>query len=160
MSDKVAVMFDGKVEQVASPRELYERPASQRVASFIGAMNFIDGKVIEAKDEIKINSDILGALTVSRSQVFGNLAENKITLGIRPERISIVSNDSSIAGSIFGKITDASYFGETTYYKVTCGKKSETLTVSAQNSFGQMDYKIGEQVKLNVDDKSLVGFLD
>ena len=44
--------------------------------------------------------------------------------------------------------------------KVTCGKKSETLTVSAQNSFGQMDYKIGEQVKLNVDDKSLVGFLD
>ena len=41
MSDKVAVMFDGKVEQIASPRELYERPSSKRVASFIGTMNFI-----------------------------------------------------------------------------------------------------------------------
>ena len=160
MSDKVAVMFDGKVEQVASPRELYERPTSQRVASFIGAMNFINGTVMEAKNEIGINSDILGPLTISRSQVFGDLTENKIIIGIRPERISIVSDGSSVAGSISGRITDASYFGETTYYKVTCGKESETLTVSAQNSFSQMDYQIGEEVKLNVDIKSLVCFLD
>ena len=127
---------------------------------FIGAMNFINGTVMEAKNEIGINSDILGPLTISRSQVFGDLTENKIIIGIRPERISIVSDGSSVAGSISGKITDASYFGETTYYKVTCGKGSETLTVSAQNSFGQMDYQIGEEVKLNVDIKSLVCFLD
>ena len=158
MSDKVAVMFDGKVEQVASPRELYERPASQRVASFIGAMNFINGTVIEAKDEIRINSEIKGELTISRSQVFGDLTKNRIIIGIRPERISIISDGSSVAGSISGRITDASYFGETTYYKVACGKESETLTVSAQNSSGQMDYKIGEKVELNIDIKSLVGF--
>ena len=44
---QVAVMFDGEVEQVDSPRKLYARPASQRVASFIGDMNFINEKCCE-----------------------------------------------------------------------------------------------------------------
>ena len=51
-----------------------------------------------------------------------------------------------------------SYLGETTYYKIICGKDIEPLNVSTQNSFGQMNYKVGEKVKLNIDKDNIVGF--
>ena len=160
MSDKVAVMFDGEVEQVDSPRELYERPASQRVASFIGDMNFINEKALETKDGLKVNSEILGNIVIPKNQVSGNLLNNKIIIGIRPEMISIITKNSDSKGLISGKITDISYFGITTYYKIECGSNAKALSVLAQNSFGQMDYKIGETVKLKMDVNSLVGFLE
>jgi len=160
MSDKVAVMFDGEVEQVDSPRKLYERPASQRVASFIGDMNFINEKALETKDGLKVNSEILGDIVIPKNQVSGNLLNNKIIIGIRPEMISIITKNSDSKGLISGKITDISYFGITTYYKIECGSNAKALSVSAQNSFGQMDYKIGETVKLKMDVNSLVGFLE
>ena len=160
MSDKVAVMFDGEVEQVDSPRELYERPASQRVASFIGDMNFINEKALETKDGLKVNSEILGNIVIPKNQVSGNLLNNKIIIGIRPEMISIITKNSDSKGLISGKITDISYFGITTYYKIECGSNAKALSVLAQNSFGQMDYKIGETVKLKMDVNSLVRFLE
>ena len=160
MSDKVAVMFDGEVEQVDSPRKLYERPASQRVASFIGDMNFINEKALETKDGLKVNSEILGDIVIPKNQVSGNLLNNKIIIGIRSEMISIITKNSDSKGLISGKITDISYFGITTYYKIECGSNAKALSVSAQNSFGQMDYKIGETVKLKMDVNSLVGFLE
>ncbi len=160
MSDKVAVMFDGEVEQVDSPRKLYERPASRRVASFIGDMNFINEKALETKGGLKINSEILGNIVIPKNQVSGNLLNSKIIIGIRPEMISIVEKNSDSKGLISGKITDISYFGITTYYKIECGPNAKVLSVSAQNSFGKMDYKIGEIVKLKMDVNSLVGFLE
>ena len=159
MSDKVAVMFDGEVEQVDSPRKLYERPASRRVASFIGDMNFINEKALETKDGLKVNSEILGEIVIPKNQVSGNLSKNKIIIGIRPEMISIITKNSDSKGLISGKITDISYLGITTYYKIECGSNAKALSVLAQNSFGQMDYKIGETVKLKMDVNSLVGFL-
>ena len=69
MSDKVAVMFDGKVEQIASPRELYERPSSKRVASFIGTMNFIDAIGSKSGEKIKVENRILGKFELPQNQV-------------------------------------------------------------------------------------------
>ena len=72
MSDRVAVMFDGKVEQVASPRELYETPTSQRVASFIGAMNFVAGNIVSAGDQTTVSSEILGTVVIpSKKYIWG-----------------------------------------------------------------------------------------
>ena len=158
MSDKVAVMFDGKVEQIASPRELYEKPSTQRVASFIGAMNFTNGKILNSGKVLKIKSNILGEFELPMNQISGKPTDENIEIGIRPERIKINPVKTNSKDLIDGKIIDISYFGETTYYKLKCGERSETLNVSTQNSFGQMDYKIGELVKFEVDNKSIVGF--
>ena len=108
MSDKVAVMFDGKVEQVASPRDLYERPSTQRVASFIGAMNFIECKVLEKGKNLKIRDSVLGSFDLSKEQVSGVSSNNSITIGIRPEMISILPKGSKIKNSISGKVLDIS----------------------------------------------------
>ena len=159
MSDKVAVMFDGKVEQVASPRDLYARPSTQRVASFIGAMNFIECKVLEKGKKLKIQDTVLGSFDLSKEQVSGDSSNNSITIGIRPEMISILPKGSKIKNSISGKVSDISYFGETTYYKIKCDIDSKIFNISAQNSFGHIDYIIGEKIKFKIDLKSIVGFL-
>ena len=160
MSDKVAVMFDGKVEQIASPRELYEKPISQRVASFIGAMNFINGKIIKDDKKIIFETKIFGELSLSKKQISGKNQNGKLTLGIRPELISINPLKATSKELMMGTIKDISYFGETTYYKISCGKSNELLTVSSQNSFGQISYKVGEKVKFKIDTESVVGFFD
>ena len=159
MSDKVAVMFDGKVEQVASPRDLYARPSTQRVASFIGAMNFIECKVLEKDNKLKIKDSVLGSFDLSKEQVSGESSSDSITIGIRPEMISILPKGSKITNSISGKVSDISYFGETTYYKIKCDIDSKIFNISAQNSFGHIDYIIGEKIKFKIDLKSIVGFL-
>ena len=159
MSDKVAVMFDGKVEQVASPRDLYERPSTQRVASFIGAMNFIECKVLEKGKTLKIRDSVLGSFDLSNEQVSGVSSSDSITIGIRPEMISILPKGSKIKNSISGKVSDISYFGETTYYKIKCDIDSKIFNISAQNSFGHIGYSIGEKIEFKIDLKSIVGFL-
>ena len=160
MSDKVAVMFDGKVERIASPRELYEKPISQRVASFIGAMNFINGKIIKDDKKTIFKTSIFGELNLSQKQISGKNQNGKLTLGIRPELISINPLKATSKELMMGTINDISYFGETTYYKISCGKSNELLTVSSQNSFGQISYKVGEKVKFKIDTESVVGFFD
>ena len=61
MSDRIAVMFEGKIVQIASPQELYSRPKSKRVASFIGVMNFIEGQLLKDGGQVTtVDVGILG----------------------------------------------------------------------------------------------------
>ena len=158
MSDKIAVMFDGKVEQIASPKELYERPASRRVASFIGAMNFVNAVILESNGKVKVKSDLLGKFEISKKQVSGNHLNKEITLGIRPELISINPEKSNSKSLIKGEIIEISYLGETTYYKIGFSKNNLQLDVAAQNSFGKINYEVGNKVKINFDKENIVGF--
>ena len=159
MSDKIAVMFDGKVEQIASPKELYERPASRRVASFIGAMNFVNAEILESNGKVKVKSDLLGKFEISKEQVSGNHINKEITLGIRPELISISPEKSNSKSLIKGEIIEISYLGETTYYKIGFSKNNLQLDVAAQNSFGKINYELGNKVKINFDKENIVGFV-
>ena len=58
MSSRIAVMFDGKLAQVADPRTLYEQPASARVADFIGAINFIDETTAIRPEKVRVSQEI------------------------------------------------------------------------------------------------------
>ena len=80
-----------------------------------------------------------------------------MVLGIRPEKIAIVPKNSRSKDLISGKIIDVSYFGETTNYKVSCGT-IETLTISSQNSVGQLSYSIGEEIQLKADMNNIIAF--
>ena len=69
MSDTIAVMFDGKVEQQASPQDLYDRPISKRVASFIGDMNFLKVSVMsKTKNSVSLECPALGQLKLFKRQ--------------------------------------------------------------------------------------------
>jgi multiple sugar transport system ATP-binding protein len=99
MGDRVAVMRDGVLQQCASPRELYERPANVFVAGFIGspAMNLRDFRVDNG------NADIAGAtVPISRAAARALEAEESLTatLGFRPESLERVGPDNGFAVTV------------------------------------------------------------
>ena len=158
MSDKIAVMFDGRVAQEASPRELYELPNSQKVASFVGEMNFIKGFVSKDDLTLHVKTELFGNHQINKNRVFGTSPNKEVLLGIRPEKISILPNRSKIDGALSGSILDVSYSGETTHYKVQCSTKEKPLTASIQNNIGQNVYCIGDTVYLQIDKDNIIAF--
>ena len=86
MGDRVAVLKDGLLQQVGSPRELYDRPANAFVAGFIGspAMNLAEVPLVEGGARL---GDVL--VPVSREALAANGAEQSVTLGFRPESLEL-----------------------------------------------------------------------
>ena len=95
MSDRIAVMSDGVIEQLDTPAEIYDRPLTAFVADFIGEMNFLDGMVTEADDgEYELDTG-QGVVVRARGEVSRGQAAR---VGIRPSRLHIatVRGDGSV----------------------------------------------------------------
>ena len=89
MSDRVAVMQDGQLLQVGSPREIYERPQTEFVATFLGAANLLEGKVVSLQGQ---NLEVLigDQRTQARPSAGHSLqVGNKVMLSLRPERVRL-----------------------------------------------------------------------
>ena len=94
MSTRIAVFFEGVLEQVATPLELYQNPISLKVADFIGnpSINFIDAKATFNSDALEIDS-ILGKLTFTKDDLTEHFEPYDgpfdVVLGLRPEKVSV-----------------------------------------------------------------------
>jgi spermidine/putrescine transport system ATP-binding protein len=110
MSDRIAVMHAGKVEQLGTPEELYERPSTRFVADFIGTTNLLRG-VVEADGAIRLDSG-------DRARVaHDGLATGKtIEISIRPESIQLVPAEA--VDAIRGVVDQAAYLGTSVTYQV------------------------------------------
>lgn len=99
LSDRIAVMHNGLVEQVGTPREIYNHPATLFVAQFVGKANFFTGKLLQKTGEIatvEVQGQILKTAVPRRSLVVGET----VTLMVRPERLWLnpsASTDNAIA---------------------------------------------------------------
>jgi spermidine/putrescine transport system ATP-binding protein len=125
MSDRIAVMHAGKVEQLGTPEELYERPATRFVADFIGTTNLLHGDVVGARGsatEIRLDSGEICRVGSGAGSV-----GSAIDVSLRPESIRICSttdDEDASAGSeldrwaIRGEIEQAAYLGATVQYLV------------------------------------------
>ena len=110
MSDRVAVMSNGVIEQLDEPRAIYDRPLTPFVADFIGDMNFLDGEVAEAADGgFAIDA---GAGIVVRGR--GDAVKGtRVRVGLRPERIVAVSGISAgTANSATAEVITKMYLGD------------------------------------------------
>jgi spermidine/putrescine transport system ATP-binding protein len=110
MSDRIAVMHAGQVEQLGTPEELYERPTSRFVADFIGTTNLLRG-VVESDGAIRLDSG-------DRARVAhdGLAVGATVELCVRPESISLVPVDA--IGAIPGSVEHAAYLGTNLAYQV------------------------------------------
>jgi len=113
LSDRVAVMRDGRVLQVAPPKELYERPAGRFVADFVGTNNFLAGTCREvAADRIGVET----AIGLVRSSLTTRVrAGERCVLAVRPENIAL---GAAHENTFEGRIVLASYLGSTLRYDV------------------------------------------
>jgi spermidine/putrescine transport system ATP-binding protein len=87
MSDRIAVMDEGKVQQIGTPREIYEHPTNRFVADFIGETNFVPATV-QSIDEF-VTLDIGGAEVMGEAGSRSLAAGERVTLAIRPEKINL-----------------------------------------------------------------------
>ena len=119
MSDRIAVMFEGQIVQIANPQELYSRPKSKRVASFIGVMNFIDGQLLKDGDQnTTVDAGVFGNVKVNSEQMPIPFNSGPVTIGIRPEMLTLLFEDQDRTEfEISGVILESAYFGDMTGMK-------------------------------------------
>ncbi len=135
MSDQIAVLADGRVEQVGPPQEIYSSPATTFVAGFLGAANIFDAEVVEASDMSAVCSAIgtqLGAV------VDHSVPRGPAAIVIRPERIALQGPDEPVRqgnNTIGGTITQVVYLGACTQVHVDVGAAT-ALVVEVPNASG------------------------
>ena len=153
MSNRIAVMSQGLVQQVGTPREVYEHPHNRFVADFIGETNFLEGTVAEVNGVVKLavgNAHLIGRSDVPLTH--GQTAY----LAIRPEKINISRQDNTAVSkeedsiTIPGKITESIYIGTDTRYRVQL-LGNEQLFVRTQNFGNRYDatFSVGDEVLLH-----------
>ncbi|MGQ0665237.1 MAG: ABC transporter ATP-binding protein [Pseudomonadota bacterium] len=114
ISDRICVMQGGRVHQVASPREIYARPATLFVASFVGAMNVIDGATVGADGTLA-----LGAAPLAMPALAGR---DRVTLAIRPEDVALAGDDGPGASiALAGTVDKVTFAGREAFYRTNCG---------------------------------------
>jgi len=119
LSDRVAVMRDGRIQQVAAPKALYERPVNRFVADFVGTNNFIPGVCKERGDDRSVVETPLGL--VHGRPAAAVAAGARCVLAIRPENLTL-GGDGGVplpTDNVFdGRVAFASYLGNTLRYDV------------------------------------------
>jgi len=119
LSDRVAVMNGGRVEQVGDPADIYEFPANRFVADFIGTTNLLDGRVVTTSGGlVRLDVPGLGGLAVTHD---GEAREgSRGALSVRPEkvRIDVDIPPSPEENRLAGVVHDQLYLGDVTIYRV------------------------------------------
>ncbi|WP_420555677.1 ABC transporter ATP-binding protein [Roseovarius sp.] len=163
MSDRIAVMFEGQIEQLDTPEGLYRRPVNKRVASFIGVMNFLSAKVTDQTGtHLTLDIDALGKVELPRASLGDDIGPDSIgTVGVRPEMLTVLfdQNDWS-QNKVEGEVVDTEYYGDMTYYKVRLPGRDAPLSISMRNTAGRSVVPPGSPVTVGWGAESIVVFGD
>ncbi|WP_052364810.1 ABC transporter ATP-binding protein [Halotalea alkalilenta] len=157
MSDRVALLNDGKIEQIGSPRDLYDRPCSRFAASFIGEANFLGVEVVGAAAAGYYDVRMFDRTFTARGGDGSRRGPAQCVL--RPEKIHLTAASDALdatGGQLEGTVTSALFLGESLRYSVEVDGCS--LTVSQPHRSGTQTLAPGELARLHwaVDDFLLV----
>jgi spermidine/putrescine transport system ATP-binding protein len=153
MSDRIAVMRQGRIEQLGTPEEVYERPRTEFVADFIGVSNIFTAEVIST-DTHTVVAQLYGrTLRWPRPPSFSGSAVVRFT--VRPEKIKLMSEPGP--ERVPGIVEERLYLGDSTHWRVRLGD-GQIVTVFEQNrsADGRPLYDVGRKVFLHWDESSAV----
>ncbi|MGJ5207406.1 ABC transporter ATP-binding protein [Bradyrhizobium sp. HKCCYLR20261] len=121
VATRIGVMNAGRLEQVAVPRRLYEEPATRWVAEFVGDINLFEGEVT-AREPLRLRVATQTAGEIIAAQPVSPISESKVAVAIRPEKVRLAlrrpAADAAGINCVQGAISDASYLGGKTVYKI------------------------------------------
>ena len=150
MSDRIAVMRGGRVEQIGVPEDIYENPHTEFVAQFLGASNLLSGKVSSVSNgTATVALDGGAEVRVPSSRLDGGQGTD-VKVGVRPEKIRMASNGatpSDGSNSIEGTLRMATFIGVSYQYTVE-GPGGSTITVFEQNLGDEQAATPGSKVRL------------
>ncbi len=144
LSDRVAVMRDGRVLQLGVPRELYERPRTRFVADFVGTNNLIPGSVKGQDGEVLFVDTALGLIMARTGG--GVSAGQACVLAIRPENVA-VGTGAGDGNRVVGRVGLTAYLGNTLRYDVETG--GMTLKADIRDAWHHEALPVGTDVTLS-----------
>jgi iron(III) transport system ATP-binding protein len=146
-ADRIAVMHRGRIMQVGSPQEVYDRPASAFVAAFLGRTNLVSGKV-EGPEAFRTGQGVVVRTAPAPADLVGKPA----VLSLRPHHLRLESDMGPAAGGMAnrleGKVVRATYFGEGVDYLVDVPALGQSLRVAGPPT---PQVAVGEPVTLFAD---------
>lgn len=143
MSDEIAIMNQGRVEQVGTPHGIYEKPISRFVATFLGDCNLLDVEIVDAKpDKVKVRAPGLGTFLFRPPQDWQyDTPHTHMSMMIRPENIAIAHKQQAYENRINGIVKESVYKGAITEYIVQTDFSEIKLQIQ-----GKSEIKPGENV--------------
>ena len=125
VAGRIGVMDAGRLDQVATPRELYEAPLSRWIAEFIGEINVFEGQV-ESREHNRLIVSTRDGGTMAVAEPRKPLTKTTVAVAIRPEKVKLSrrgpvmteGSSSHAINRLEGVVTDVSYLGGLTVYKV------------------------------------------
>ncbi|WP_210644917.1 sn-glycerol-3-phosphate ABC transporter ATP-binding protein UgpC [Pseudomonas sp. Tri1] len=144
LADKIVVLNGGRIEQVGSPRELYERPATRFVAGFLGSpkMNFLPAFLHTPGETSLVESLVLGRTSLPFDSS-GMTANTQLSLGVRPEHVAL----KAAQGAAGVAVTVVEYLGSETYVHLDTGQQ-EPLICRCEVNAG---WRVGDRVELQLE---------
>jgi spermidine/putrescine transport system ATP-binding protein len=126
MSDRIAVMSEGRVEQIGTPEEIYHSPASLFVAGFIGSANLLPGEVIGTDGDDTVVKLTAGHTVRARTDTVRQ-PDAPVSVMLRPERLTATAGAGAEGRSIEGTVADVVFQGATARIVVRLGDDSEVV---------------------------------
>jgi iron(III) transport system ATP-binding protein len=123
LSHEIAVMNQGRIQQIGRPRDIYENPANQFVADFVGNTNFLDGTVVrpDAQEHFVIDTD-MGQLAVRIARQLKS--GDRVAVSIRPEDVELAETRPAGDNVWQGTVEQKVFLGEAIDFRVTVGARS------------------------------------
>ncbi|WP_027553256.1 ABC transporter ATP-binding protein [Bradyrhizobium sp. Cp5.3] len=150
MASRIGVMNAGRLDQVATPRELYEAPRSRWIAEFVGDINLFDGE-FKLRDGHRLVIATDGAGTLVAAEPREPVDATKLSVAVRPEKVKLSRRapvgEGSAINQLDGVIADICYLGGFTTYKVKLGTGGMVLSSVTNSARLDVDaYSLNQQV--------------
>lgn len=151
MSDRIAVLSNGRIQQVSDPATIYEHPENRFVADFIGDANFFDAKIDKVDGEftryrLSTGDILLGPTTEAGSE------GAEVSIFFRPEKATV---SLDLTGGLRGRVKDILYLGDSTEYRIHLADQSE-ISLKAENlKDGSPLAEVGTDVAVSVDPNAI-----
>jgi putrescine transport system ATP-binding protein len=153
VAGRIGVMDAGRLDQVATPRELYEAPSSRWIAEFVGDVNLFDGQV-ESRERNRLTIATRDAGTVVVAEPRHPITKTTVSVAIRPEKVKLSRRGpapdavaSQAINRLEGIVTDVSYLGGLTTYKVKLASGAILRSSMANTARIDIDaFSLGQRV--------------
>lgn len=145
MSDRIVILDRGRILQIAPPAELYERPATEFVAGFLGKSNFLRGKIASASGE-QVSIHMPGFAATANGNGIAAQAGQAAVAALRPEKIRLAApatGAEAVSCSVSGRVADITYLGSSIEVEL---RLADGETLLATVPAGQRSFTEGEEI--------------
>lgn len=150
MSDRIAVMSEGAIQQIGSPHEIYHHPANRFVAQFIGENNLLPAKVVDCKGE-RARIEVTGQGLVELTAGHPLQAGQALTVAVRPEKLSLARGELAADMLRFhGRVEATMFLGTDTALHLALADGQHLLMRDLQSAAGSQPPQVGSMVAVDV----------